>query len=107
MIIQFKYFSLLHAGVINLTDVGCLFRLISKDSLRLIVDDLFHPGTDKPKAGIAVHLHLTMLGIEKDLRVIEVPITFNKRVGKSKLNSGKIFVAIKIGIKFLWFIIKS
>ena len=106
-LIQIKYFSLLHAGVINLTDVGCLFRLISKDSLRLIVDDLFHPGTDKPKAGIAVHLHLTMLGIEKDLRVIEVPITFNKRVGKSKLNSGKIFVAIKIGIKFLWFIIKS
>lgn len=106
-LIQIKYFSLLHAGVINLTDVGCLFRLISRDSLKMIIDDLFIPGTDSPKAGIAVHLHLTMLGIEKDLRVIEIPITFNKRIGKSKLNSGKFLEAIKIGMKFLWFIIKS
>ena len=106
-LIQIKYFSLLHAGAINLTDVGCLFRLISKDALEKVIDDLFCKDSDEPLAGIAVHLHLTMIGIEKDLRVIEVPITFNKRIGESKIESGKFFKGIKIGFKFLWFIIKN
>tara|TARA_B100000029_G_C17577022_1_gene958483 strand:- start:1204 stop:2220 length:1017 start_codon:yes stop_codon:yes gene_type:complete len=105
-LIQIKYFSLLHAGVINLTDVGCLFRLISKDSLELIVDDLFYPNTEKAVGEDAVHLYLTMLGIQKDLRIIEVPITFNKRVGESKLGSGKFFKGLRYGFKFLWFIIR-
>ena len=81
--------------------------LISRESLELVVDDLFYPETDKPKAGIAVHLHLTMLGIEKDLRIIEVPITFNKRIGKSKMGTDEKIGALKIGLQFLWFIIKS
>ena len=106
-LIQLKYFSLLHTGFVNLTDVGCLFRLISRESLELVVEDLFYPGTDRPKAGIAVHLHLTMLGIEKDLRIIEIPITFNKRIGKSKMGTDEKIGAIKIGLQFLWFIIKS
>ena len=106
-LIQIKYFSLLHTGVVNLTDVGCLFRLISREALEEVIDDLFYPDTDKPKAGIAVHLHLTMLGIEKDLRIVEVPITFNKRIGKSKLGTINTKNAIIMGLNFLWFIIKS
>ena len=106
-LIQIKYFSLLHTGIVNLTDVGCLFRLISRDALEEVVDDLFYLNTDKPKAGIAVHLHLTMLGIEKDLRIIEIPITFNKRIGKSKLGTVNTKNAIVMGLKFLWFIIKN
>ena len=106
-LIQIKYFSLLHTGIVNLTDVGCLFRLISRDALDEVVDNLFYPDTDKPKAGIAAHLHLTMLGIEKDLRIIEVPVTFNKRIGKSKLGTVNTQKAIVMGLKFLWFIIKS
>jgi len=37
-LIQFKYFSLHHFGIINLTDVGCLFRVIKKESLEKLTD---------------------------------------------------------------------
>ena len=106
-LIQIKYFSLLHTGVVNLTDVGCNFRLFRIEALKKIVDELTYPDTDKVKAGIGVAIHLTMIGIQKDLRIIELPVTFNKRSGKSKIGSNRRIRAIKIGLIFLWLIIKN
>ena len=39
-VIQFKYFSLLHMGIVSLTDVGCLYRLMRRDALEKIVDEV-------------------------------------------------------------------
>ncbi len=105
-LIQIKYFNLLHMGNANLTDVGCIYRLYRKDSLEKIIDELTLPDSDKPIAGIAISLHITILGIEKDLRLIEVPITFKKRIGESKLKSNKKSKAIHYGLIYLWFILK-
>ena len=106
-LIQIKYFSLLHTGVVNLTDVGCNFRLFRAEALKKIVNELTYPNTDKVKAGIGVAIHLTMIGIQKDLRIIELPVTFNKRAGKSKIGSNRRIRAIKIGLIFLWLILKT
>ena len=106
-LVQIKYFSLLHTGVVNLTDVGCSFRFFRAEALEKIVDDLTYSGTDIAKAGIGVAIHLTMLGIQKDLRIIEIPITFNKRRGESKIGSNRRIRAIKIGLTFLWLILKT
>ena len=106
-LIQIKYFSLLHTGVVNLTDVGCNFRFFRAEALKKIVDELTYPGTDKAKAGIGVAIHLTMLGIQKDLRIIELPVTFNKRSGKSKIGSNRRIRGIKLGLIFLWLILKT
>ena len=106
-LIQIKYFSLLHTGVVNLTDVGCNFRLFRTEALKKIVNELTYPSTDKVKAGIGVAIHLTMIGIQKDLRIIELPVTFNKRAGKSKIGSNRRIRAIKIGLIFLWLILKT
>ena len=106
-LIQIKYFSLLHTGVVNLTDVGCNFRLFRAEALKKIVNELTYPSTDKVKAGIGVAIHLTMIGIQKDLRIIELPVTFNKRAGKSKIGSSRRIRAIKIGLIFLWLILKT
>ena len=97
----------MHTGVVNLTDVGCNFRLFRIEALKKIVDELTHPGTDKVKAGIGVAIHLTMIGIQKDLRIIELPVTFNKRSGKSKIGSNRRIRGIKIGLIFLWLILKT
>lgn len=56
---------------------------------------------------MAFALHLTMAGIENDLRFVEVPITFNKRIGKSKTRSNERLMGIRIGLSFLWFILKN
>lgn len=105
-LIQVKYFNLLHMGSANLTDVGCIYRAYSRSALEKIVPELTFPNSDRPKAGIAISLHITILGIEHDLRLIEIPITFKKRIGESKLKSNKKLKAIHYGLIYLWFILK-
>lgn len=104
-LLQFKYFSLHHFGIIILTDVGCLFRLIRLKSLESISDTFFDPKTGDATGGLAFFLYLTMKGIEKDFRIIEVPLTFNKRIGHSKTKSDKKFTGIKYGLIFLKYIL--
>ena len=48
-----------------------------------------------------------MLSIENDLKIIEIPITFNKRIGRSKITGVGTGKTIKIGLKFLWLILIS
>ena len=84
-LIQIKYLSLDHMGIINLTDVGCIYRVIKRDALEKIISKLTYPGSDRPVGGIGIGLYITMLGIEEDLKIIEIPVTFKRRIGKSKL----------------------
>jgi len=105
-LIQLKFFNLLHMGFVNFTDVGCIYRIFKRESLEKIVGKLTYQNTDQPIAGIAISLHITVLGIKNDFRIIEVPITFRKRIGKSKLESNKKLKAIRYGLTYLWFILR-
>ena len=104
-LIQIKYLSLDHMGIINLTDVGCVYRVMKRDALEKIIDKLTYPGTDKPIGGVGIGLYITMAGIEEDLKIIEIPVTFKRRIGKSKLSGVGKKKTIKIGLKFLWLIL--
>ena len=106
-LIQIKYLSLEHMGIINLTDVGCVYRVIKRDALEKIITKLTYPGSDKPIGGEGIGLYITMLSIENNLKIIEIPVTFNKRIGKSKLTGTGAGKTIKIGLKFLWLILVS
>ena len=106
-LIQIKYVSLEHMGIVNLTDVGCVYRVIKRDSLEKIIDKLTYPDSDKPIGGVGIGLYITMQSIEHDLKIIELPITFNKRIGKSKLTGVGTSKTIRIGLKFLWLILFS
>ena len=105
-LIQFKYFSLHHFGIINLTDVGCLFRVIKKESLAQLTDQFMDHKTGDAIGGPAFLLYLTMRSIEKDLRIVEVPLTFNKRLGESKTRSDEKISGMKYGLIFLKFILR-
>ena len=106
-LIQIKYLSLDHMGIINLTDVGCIYRVIKRDALEKIISKLTYPGSDRPVGGIGIGLYITMLGIEEDLKIIEIPVTFKRRIGKSKLTGIGKKKTIKIGLQFLWLILTS
>lgn len=106
-LIQFKYFNLHHLGFVNLTDVGCLFRSIRREALEKIIGKLTYPGTDNAIGGNAFALYLTMLGIENDLSIVEIPVSFNRRVGFSKTGSNQMLKGIRMGLGFLWFILIS
>jgi len=104
-LIQIKYLSLDHMGIINLTDVGCIYRVIKRDALEKIISKLTYPGSDRPVGGIGIGLYITMLGIEEDLKIIEIPVTFKRRIGKSKLTGAGKKKTINIGLRFLWLIL--
>jgi glycosyltransferase involved in cell wall biosynthesis len=109
-LIQIKFFSLQHMGVVSLTDVGCSYRCIRRESLDKIITQFTHSETGevkvKPQSGLFA-LFMTMMGIKNDLRVVEIPITFKKRIGISKTESDKKIKAIGYGLEFFWFILRS
>jgi len=109
-LLQLKYFSLLHMGVVNLTDVGCSYRAIRKDSLEKIISQLESQRAQKiihEKKGWLFTIFLTMLGISNDLKIVEIPITFKKRIGTSKSQASQKKKGIMYGLNFIWFIITS
>ena len=109
-LIQIKFFSLQHMGVVSLTDVGCSYRCIRREALSKIIDQFTNQKTGevlvKPKSGLFA-LFMTMIGIKNNLRVVEIPITFKKRIGISKTESDKNIKAIKYGLEFFWYILSS
>jgi|TARA_B110000014_G_C20122140_1_gene595198 hypothetical protein len=104
-LIQMKYVSLEHMGIVNLTDVGCVYRIMKKESLEKIVDKLTHNGTDQPIGGVGIGLYFTMQCIENDQKIIEIPVTFKKRIGKSKISGVSTGKTIRVGLNFLWLIL--
>ena len=104
-IIQIKYFSLLHAGIVNLTDVGCIFRIVRKEGLERVISELTFVNSDKTKAEMAAPIHLSLEGIKNDLRILEIPVTFKRRIGKSKITGVSTRKTIRVGLNFLWLIL--
>jgi glycosyltransferase involved in cell wall biosynthesis len=105
-LIQLKHFSQDHLSVVNLTDVGCYFMIIKRDAVLKIIDQLSEKDTEKSTWNISMRLYTTLLVIENDLRLIEVPVTFKKRIGKTKIGTGKNLRTIKMGLIFLWVILR-
>lgn len=97
-VLQLKFFNWRFMGVTRFSDVGCTMRAISKRGLLRIIDDLeVGDGHFSP--------HMLKVALQNGLRVIEVPITFRKRVGVSKGAGGSKWTGIKIGLRMLWHII--
>ena len=109
-LLQIKFFSLQHMGIVSLTDVGCSYRCISREALAKIITQFTDSETGevmvKPKSGLFA-LFMTMLGIKNDLRVVEIPITFKKRIGISKTESDKKIKAVRYALEFFWYILIS
>ncbi len=108
-LIQLKYFSLLHMGIASFTDIGCAHRCIRKEALEKMLNDIkidyYEKSIDKDGWLFLPYLH--MRGIESGLKSVEIPITFNKRSGKSKSGANKKIRGLSLGLRFIWFILIS
>ena len=108
MLFQLKYFNSRHLGVTQLTDVGCSYRCIRRESLEKIIGDFTKPNSDEFVDGIddiTVTIFTTQSAIENNLRVIEIPITFKERKGISKSGVTQKDKAIKYGFQLIRFIL--
>ena len=100
---QLKYFNLIHRGHIQISDVGCSFRCFRKEALEKIIEkyDVTKDKNNIKFNDTTVLLYTNNIAIENQLKIIEIPITFNKRVGKSKY-TGSNRKGIKFGLIMLW-----
>ena len=101
---ELKYFNLLHRGHIQISDVGCSFRCFRREALEKIIEEF--DLTKNKFNDTTILLYTNNIAIKHDLRVIEIPITFNRRIGQSKY-TGSNRKGIKFGLIMLWYIIKS
>jgi len=109
-LLQIKYFSIRHLGIIQVNDAGCSFRCIKNEALQQIINDFTKPNSDELVFGadvVTIGMFTTAKIIEHDLKIVEIPITFKKRMGVSKTQADKKSFAIKYGLRMIWYIIKS
>ncbi|HWV36238.1 MAG TPA: glycosyltransferase family 2 protein [Thermomicrobiales bacterium] len=82
----------------HLSDVGCTYRLLTRDTLKRIEKD-FSVG------GSHFGPELMLLVITSGARVVEVPVNYLPRVGTSSV-TGDIKEAFKLGIQMIGFILR-
>ena len=85
-----------------------MHRCIKKTAIEKIINKFTSPDSDEIVIGSNSGLFailMTMIGIENNLRIVEIPITFKKRLGISKTKADKKTHAIRYGLNFFWYIL--
>jgi Glycosyl transferase family 2 len=94
ILIRLSYWNWAFLGRVQLTDVGCTYRVIRRAALVRIIDKLtvgshhFSP-------------HMLLVALREHLALTEVPIKFRRRVGVSKGAGGNRWTAVKVGFAML------
>lgn len=82
-----------------LTDVGCTYKLLSREALNKVID-LFPMSDGDGKFSPELMIWL----LRRDVKMIEVPVIYKERVGESAY-TGNIWKAAKLGFKMIPLII--
>lgn len=99
-LIQLKYLNFIHLGIVNMNDVGCMLRMFKREVIEKIQDQLTYDGTDIAIGGNGFLLFLDMKCLDEDMRIIEIPVSYKKRMGKSKFRTDKKMQSLKYGWGF-------
>lgn len=86
---QFRFFGT------RLTDVGCTYRAIRADAYRRLA-----PKLSVASSHFSPHMYVEALKL--DMRIIEVPIYFRRRVGPSKGVGTNKLKAARVALAMLW-----
>jgi hypothetical protein len=85
-------------GAASLSDVGCTYRAIRKESLERILPDLSVGGnTFSP--------HMLLVALYRGLSLIEIPVTLHQRIGFSKGAGRSFWPGLQVGLVMIWQII--
>jgi glycosyltransferase involved in cell wall biosynthesis len=92
-----KLLQVLHDGP-SLSDCGCTLRLTHRRALEQIRDDLTVGGS---------HFlpEMVILGLRKNLSIIEVPVNYRRRVGESKI-TGNLKGTLRTGFRMIGLILR-
>lgn len=97
-LLQLRYWDWRMGGIVRLTDTGCTYRAIRAEALERILPSL-------EVGGHYFGPHMVMVALEHGLRVIEIPVTFCKRIGSSKGGNASWRMGFAVGLSMLWHIL--
>jgi len=98
MLLRLRFWDSQFLGAAGLSDVGCTYRAIRREALERILPDLvvgsnhFSP-------------HMMLVALARGLSIIEIPITFRRRIGLSKGASQSLWKGLVVGLAMIWHII--
>ena len=90
-----KLLEIKHLGNATFTDVGTTYKIFRNDSLKMLLPML------NRRINLEFNPYLLDIAISNNLKVIECPITFHKRMGVSKGGNVNNLVALKLGFKMI------
>ena len=93
-LIRLRYWDSTFLGRARLTDVGCTYRIVRREALDRIGEQL-------SVGGNYFSPHMILIALRNNLSIVEVPIRFRKRVGVSKGAGGSRTRAMGIGLQML------
>ena len=90
-----KLLEIKHLGKATLTDVGTTYKLCRTPALRKMLPQL------EPRVNLEFNPYFLDHALQNGLRLVEVPITFHKRIGESKGGNIDNLVALKLGLRMI------
>ncbi len=97
MLLRLRFWDARFLGPGGLSDVGCTYRAIRRAALERILPDLGVGGNHFSP-------HMILVALFSDLSVVEIPVRFRRRVGKSKGASQSLSQGFKVGLAMIWHI---
>jgi hypothetical protein len=97
MLLRLRFWDGRHLGPAGLMDVGCTYRAIRRPALERILSDLVVGGNHFSP-------HMLLVAITRGLSVVEIPIRFRRRVGRSKGASQSLWKGLQVGVVMIWHI---
>ncbi|MFA5318153.1 MAG: glycosyltransferase family 2 protein [Patescibacteria group bacterium] len=85
-------------NTVQLTDVGCTYRLIKRDALEKLDSKFIITGNE-------FNLDMMLQVVRNEIAFIEVPMNYKERVGESSVTGSRI-KAVKVGLKMVVLIFK-
>jgi glycosyltransferase involved in cell wall biosynthesis len=80
----------------TLSDVGCTYRLLNRESTENLLPQFTVGGSH-------FGLEVMLLSIEKKIRFIQIPVNYQKRIGKSSVTGNRLKAFI-LGVTMIWFV---
>src|SRR5204862_6745247 len=83
----------------SLSDVGCTFRVVTKELVRQLEPDFRH--TDS-----AFGLEMLLLATRRHIRVVQIPVNYLPRVGESSV-TGDFRKTVRLGLTMVGMVAKA
>ena len=91
-----KLLELKHLGRGTFTDVGTTYKLVRRESLERLMPIL------NPEVNLEFNAHFLDTALASGERLVECPITFHPRVGRSKGGNANNIRALLVGLRMIW-----